>query len=146
MLKGIDPLLGPDLLRVLRAMGHGDEIAVVDANFPAEAKARVICRSEGTDSVAMVAAVASVMPLDDFIPCAAFRMAVVGAPESCPPIAAAFEKVLRAHGYDRPIAALDRSTFYDRARAAFAIVVTGETRLYGNLLLTKGVVRPNEPQ
>ena len=73
---------------------------------------------------------------------AAFRMAVVDAPEAVPPIAAEFAGALAACGYDGPIEAIERAAFYDRARGAFAIVATGETRLYGNLILKKGVVRP----
>lgn len=142
MLKGLDPRLGPDLLRALRAMGHGDEIAVVDANFPTESVARCVCRADGIDAVAMVGAIASVLPLDDFGPAAAYSMAVVDAPETVPPVVADFHAALRARGYDGPILALERQPFYARARAAFAVVATGEARLYGNLILTKGVIRP----
>lgn len=144
MLKGVDPRLGPDLLGVLRAMGHGDEVAVVDANFPAEALARRLCRADGIDAVAMVRAIVSVMPLDDFDSSAAFRMAVVGAREETPPVVRDFEAELRRAGYGGNVVALDRQGFYDRARQAFAIVATGELRLYGNLILVKGVVRPDE--
>lgn len=142
MLKGIDPRLGPDLLRILRAMGHGDEIAVVDANFPAEASAQRLYRDETIDVVAMVRAIASVLPLDDFSPSAAFCMAVVDAPETTPPVVAELGSALAEVGYRGEIVALERQVFYDRARAAFCIVATGERRLYGNLILTKGVIRP----
>jgi L-fucose mutarotase len=142
MLKGIDPLLGPDLLANLRAMGHGDEIAIVDAHFPAAGLARRLCRLEGVFADRVARAILSVMPLDDFVPCAAFRMAIVGAPDEVPPVAAAFAVELRAAGYEGPLEAMERSAFYARSAGAFAIVSTGETRLYGNLLLVKGVVRP----
>jgi len=141
MLKGLDPLLGPDLLAALRAMGHGDEIVLADANFPAEALARRLCRVDGVDASRMAQAVLSVLPLDDFAPAAAFRMAVVGAPDSEPEIVDAFRAVLIEAGYAGPIEAIERLAFYDRARAAFAIVATGEMRLYGNLILRKGVIR-----
>jgi L-fucose mutarotase len=123
-------------------MGHGDEIAVVDANFPAQSTAGQLCRADGIDVVAMVRAIVSVMPLDDFQPSAAFSMAVVEAPETVPPAVAELRSVLHAAGYDRPTIALERQDFYDRARTAFAIVATGEMRLYGNLILAKGVIRP----
>lgn len=142
MLKGIDPVLGPELLAILRAMGHGDAIALVDANFPAEANARRLVRADGIDAVRIARAVLSVLPLDDFDPVAAFRMAVVGAPDAVPPIAREFEAALRAAGHAGPLAALERHDFYSRARACHAIVATGETRLYGNMILVKGVVRP----
>ncbi len=143
MLKGIDPVLGPDLLAILRAMGHGDEIVVADANFPAAANARRLVRADGIDAVRLVTAIAALMPLDDFVPAAAFRMAVVDAPGEVPPITAAFAGALADGDYAGSIEALERHVFYARAREAFAIVASGETRLYGNLILKKGVVRPN---
>jgi len=141
MLKGVDPLLGPNLLRNLRAMGHGDEIAIVDANFPAEALARRLERADGVDSVRMAEAIASVLPIDDFVAPAAWCMEMVDAPGTLPPLAEAFGEVLRRAGHAGPIGGLARQAFYERARGCFAIVATGERRLYGNLILTKGVVR-----
>lgn len=141
MLKGIDPLLGPELLAILRAMGHGDEIVVADANFPSAHLAQKLVRADGIDALRMLGAILSVMPLDDFAS-AVFRMAVVGKPKEVPPIGLEFEKALRKVGEKRPIEALERHAFYDRARGAFAVVATGETRLYGNLILKKGVIRP----
>ena len=90
----------------------------------------------------MAGAISALMPLDDFTPAAAFRMAVVDAPDETPPITAEFLRVLAANGYAGPIEAIERGAFYARAREAFAIVASGETRLYGNLILKKGVVRP----
>jgi L-fucose mutarotase len=142
MLKGIDPLLSPELLQILRAMGHGDEIVIVDANFPAVANARRLCRADGVDAVTMARAVLSVLPLDDFVAAAVARMAVVGDPEAIPPIMSDFDAELQRVGYAGEVAALERHAFYDRAAAAFAVVATGERRLYGNLILTKGVIRP----
>lgn len=141
MLKGIDPLLGPDLLASLRAMGHGDDIAIVDANFPATSLAKRLCRADGIGAERLLSAILTVLPLDDFVPSAACRMAVVGAPDEVPPVAVAFAEILMVAGYEGPMAALERDDFYQRAARAFAIVATGETQLYGNLLLTKGVVR-----
>jgi L-fucose mutarotase len=141
MLKGIDPLLGPDLLSLLRAMGHGDELAIVDANFPAQATASRLVRADGIGAPRMLEAVVSVMPIDDFVLPAAWRMAVVGAPDATTPIAAEFAAALTAAGYRGDIGALERDAFYARARHAFAVVATGETRLYGNLIVVKGVVR-----
>jgi len=91
----------------------------------------------------MVRAVLSVLPLDDFVPNAALRMAVVDAPEVVPPVIDAFGAELTAVGYTGEIAALERHAFYERARSAFAIIATGELRLYGNLILVKGVIRPD---
>lgn len=144
MLKGIDPILGPEILAILRAMGHGDEIAIVDANFPATSNARRLVRADGASATDMVRAVVALLPLDDFEPVAAFRMAVVGAPEEVPPVIAEFAALLAAQGYDREIGAIERFDFYERTRAAYAIVATGERRLWGNLILKKGALRPAE--
>ena len=141
MLKGIDPILGPELLAVLRAMGHGDEIVIADANFPAAANARRLVRADGVDAVRLAGAIAALIPLDDFVPAAAFRMAVVDAPNEVPPITAEFAAALAAGGYAGPIEAIERQAFYARAREAYAIVASGERRLYGNLILKKGVLR-----
>ena len=141
MLKGIDPVLGPDLLAILRAMGHGDEIVIADANFPAASVAQRLARADGVDAVRMTQAICALMPLDDFVPAAAFRMAVVDAPEAVPPIVADFTAALAVGGYAGPIEAIERGAFYERARRAFVVVATGETRLYGNLILKKGVIR-----
>ena len=142
MLKGIDPLLGPELLATLRAMGHADEIAIVDANFPAAANARRLIRAEGVSATRMVEAILSVLPLEQFEPIAAFRMEVDGAPGELPPVIGEFEALLRAVGYAGPIGALGRFDYYERTRSAYAIVSTGERRYWGNLILKKGAIPP----
>ena len=144
MLKGIDPLLTPDLLSTLRAMGHGDEIAIVDANFPAASAGPPVIRLGGVPADAVANAVLSVMPLDDFVPEAAWCMAVVGDPDANPPIFDAFRDALGRHeSGEFVLHKLERFAFYARASACFAIVSTGERRLYGNVILKKGVVRTN---
>jgi L-fucose mutarotase len=143
MLKGIDPLLGPELLATLRSMGHGDEIALVDANFPAHAANARVIRLDGVSTTRALNAVLSVMPLDDFVPEAAWRMAVVDNPAQEPPIFEEFRRTIARHaGPQVRLAMLERFAFYERARSAFAVVATGEPRLYGNLLLKKGIIPP----
>jgi L-fucose mutarotase len=143
MLKNIDPLLSPDLLMVLRSMGHGDDIAVVDGNFPADSMAQRLVRLDGLAATAVLDAILSVMPLDDFVPEAAWRMEVVGDPQAELPIFDEFRTIVaRREGPGFRLAALERFAFYERAKAAYAIVATGEARLYGNVILRKGVVRP----
>ncbi len=142
MLKGLDPLLGPELLAALRAMGHGDEIVIADANFPAASIARRLIRLDGADAVRVCRAILSVLPLDEHVPDAAFRMAMTGAPEDVPPVCRAFEAALKAEGYDRPLEPIERMAFYERARSAYAVVATGETRLWANLILKKGAQAP----
>lgn len=142
MLKNIDPLLSPDLLMVLRSMGHGDDIAIVDANFPAAAMARRLVRLDGLAATDVTNAILSVMPLDDFVPEAAWRMEVVGDPQAEQPIFDEFRAIVARHeGSNFRLGSLERFAFYEQAKAAYAIVSTGERRLYGNIILKKGVVR-----
>lgn len=141
MLKGLDPLLGPDLLHVLAAMGHGDELVIADANFPAASIARRLVRLDGVDAPRALRAVLSVLPVDTFTPTPAAVMAVVGDPGVVPPPVRDFQAVVDAAA-GRPVRmeVLERFAFYERARAAFAVVATGEPRPYGNILVVKGVV------
>jgi L-fucose mutarotase len=143
MLKGLDPLLTADLLHVLRSMGHGDELVIVDANFPAATMGRRVVSLDGVSATRTLEAVLSVMPLDDFVaePCA--RMQVVDDPAAVPSICEEFQTIIdRAEGGRFRLAGIERFAFYERARQAFALVRTGETRLYGNVLLKMGVIRP----
>lgn len=144
MLRGIDPLLGPDLLAMLRAMGHGDEIVIADANFPASSNARRLIRMEGVAGPRLVKAIASVFPLDDFVANAAFRMEDSAAPGDVPEVCRDYARILKAAGYDRPIAPIERHAFYARAREAYGIVATGEPRFWGNLILKKGALPPGQ--
>ena len=144
MLKGLDPLLKPALLEVLAAMGHGDDIAVVDANFPAASLARrtVHGRALSCDASAIraVEAILSVLPVDDFTDDAVRSMAVVGDPSAIPEVVAEAAPLFAAEG--ATIVPLERFAFYAAARDAFAILLTDERRLYGNFIIRKGVVRP----
>jgi L-fucose mutarotase len=145
MLRGIDPILSPDLLRILRAMGHGDDIVIADANFPAESSAIELVRLDGIDAVRTLRAVLSVMPLDSFVDDPAISMQMVDDPEGVPPVVAEFQKVID-EAADNPakIRPLERFAFYERARGAYAVIQTGERRLYGNLILKKGVIPPED--
>jgi L-fucose mutarotase len=139
----MDPVLGPDLLAILRAMGHGDEIVIADANFPSASHARRLVRADGIAAPRLVRAVVRLMPLDDFVKNAAFRMAITGNPDEVPPIASEFSSILASEGYKGEIEALERFDFYQRASQAYAIVASGEERLWGNLILKKGAIRPD---
>ena len=142
MLKGISPMLGPELLATLRAMGHGDEICICDANFPSATNARRLHRIDSADAVQVAEAILSLMPLDTFVDSAAFVMQVVGKPKEAPPIYGLFQSAIDKHEKGFKIARIERFKFYERAKTCFAIVATGERRLYGNLILTKGIIRP----
>ena len=142
MLKGIDPLIGPDLLMVLARMGHGDTIAIVDANFPAASVGsrtvhgqplRIDCSAPRA-----VQAVLSLMPIDGFEPDPVVTMQVVGDPAATPEVVAEAAPLFTAEGHGT--AAVDRFAFYGLAAGAFVILHTTETRLYGNFIIRKGVV------
>ncbi len=141
MLRNIDPILSPDFLHALRAMGHGDDIVLADANFPAEALGPRCIRADGADTNAVLRAVLSVMPLDTYVEDPALSMQVVGDPAAVPGAVHDFQQIIdTVADSPRPIQSLERFAFYTRAATAFAVVQTGERRLYGNLILKKGVV------
>ncbi|CUJ97191.1 L-fucose mutarotase [Ruegeria denitrificans] len=141
MLRDIDPLLSPELLYALRAMGHGDEIVIADANFPGSSLGPDCIRADGSSASEMLQAVLSVTPLDTFVPDPVVTMQVVGDAEAVPEAVADFQRIIDATA-DNPaqIQGIERFAFYDRAAHAFAVVQTGERRLYGNIILKKGVI------
>ncbi|GGF45838.1 transporter [Youhaiella tibetensis] len=143
MLKGIPPVLGPDLLHILRAMGHGDEIAIVDANYPAEAAGPEVVRLDGHTATDILEAILTLMPLDDFVDDAVFGMQVVGEPDKRMPVMEEFDAIVARYEPGMKLKLVERFAFYDRVESAFAIVQTGERRLYGNILLKKGIIRPD---
>jgi L-fucose mutarotase len=148
MLWGIDPLLDADLLYALRRMGHGDEIAVVDTNFPAASTAMTTVTGEplslaGVSAARAVEAVLSVMPLDSFVPDPACRMEVVDDAYAIPPVQQEVQQVIDAAvGRRLPLVGIERFAFYERARNAFVILIAGERRHYGCFIFKKGVLPP----
>src|SRR5579871_1418661 len=132
MLKTLTKLHTPDLLHTLASMGHGDELAVVDANYPAAANARRLIRLDGADLPEALSACLQLMPLDSFVKQPALRMAVIGAPRKIPEVQQICQQVIdKWEGRHVPVAAIERHAFYERSRQAFAIVLTGELRVYG---------------
>lgn len=143
MLRNIDPLLTPDLLHILRDMGHGDEIAIVDANYPAATDGKRLVRLPGIDATTALGAILTLLPLDTYVENAANVMAVVGAPDRVEPIMDDFQALIDTIAVeDVRIARIERFDFYARVKTAFAVVATAERRLYGNIILTKGVIAP----
>jgi L-fucose mutarotase len=141
MLKGIPSLLGPELLHALRAMGHGDDIAIVDGNFPSASNAKRLVRADGHSATEVLRAVLHVMPIDDLRPDPVRVMEVTEDPTSVPTIVGEFERIAsESERRSLRARALPRAEFYAAARNAYVIVATGESRLYGNVLVTKGVV------
>lgn len=140
MLVGISPLIGPDLLSILYRMGHGDEIVFADAFFPAETYGRRIVRKDGIGVPDLLNAVLPLFSLDTYVDSPLIMMGAVAGDELDPTVEEGYRAVIDRHWPDAPaIARVERFAFYDRARQAFAIVVTGETAKYGNLILKKGV-------
>ena len=146
MLKGIHPLLHADLLHALAAMGHGDELVIVDANFPAASLGKRLLHVAGASAADALNAVLTLFPLDTFAKPAVFTMEVVGDTGAVPEPVREFAAAFTEHGLaETEIGHLERSAFYERARAAFAVVRTGELRPYGNILLIKGVINAYTP-
>jgi L-fucose mutarotase len=141
MLKGINPILSPDLLYILAAMGHGDELAIVDCNFPASSVGKRVVRLDGVDIVEACSAIVGLLPLDTFVEHPIYRMEVVGEPDEVPAIQSKFLKTCETfEGRSLSMDSLSRMEFYERAKLAFAVVATSEQRPYGCFLLVKGVL------
>lgn len=140
MLIGLPPILGPDLLHALRAMGHGDEIALVDGNYPAQEHARRLIRADGHGLIAMLQAVLAVLPLDRSVPAAIFRAGEGNDPARAGAIHRAIDTACAGHDV-QPLAG---DALYPRIRAAFVVVATGEPALFANVILRKGVIPPRE--
>jgi L-fucose mutarotase len=138
MLKGLNPLLGPDLLFALRSMGHGDEIAIVDGNYPADADAQRLIRADGHGANALIDAILSVMTLDHLVADAAF-VPQTDEPQKCH---ADFQSTVTRYEAKISLTPLQGQNFYDRVRGAYAIVASSEAALYGNIVLRKGVIQP----
>ena len=143
MLKGVPRILTPQLLKVLAEMGHGDEIVIADGNFPAESvgKGAAVIRADGHGVPEILDAVLQMIPLDQYVEKPAALMEVVPGDPCVPVIWDDFRRLLEKNG-EEPSAMemMERFAFYERARKAYAIVSTGETAIYANILLKKGVV------
>jgi len=140
MLKGISPLLSPELLAVLCRMGHGDEIVLADAHFPGETMGKRVLRADGLKIADLIDAILPVYELDSYVEAPLVMMAAVTGDKLDPRVEKAYRAAVDRHApRTPPIARLERFAFYDRAKQAFAVVMTGETAKYGNLILKKGV-------
>ncbi len=142
MLKGLSPCLSPDLLKTLAEMGHGDEIILADAHFPGHTVGKRVLRADGITISKLLDAIIPVFELDSYAP--PLVMMQVGAGDTPDPeVEADYLAAIRRHAPAAPAPErIDRFAFYDRAKDAFAVLMTGETRKYGNILLKKGVTPP----
>lgn len=140
MIKGISPLISPDLLAVLARMGHGDEIVLADAHFPGETVNQRVLRADGLRIADLLDAILPLFELDAYVDDPLAMMAPVPGDTLDPAVESAYRAAIDRHAPGTPpIARLERFAFYERARQAFAVVMTGETAKYGNIILKKGV-------
>ena len=144
MLKNIPPILSPELLKVLCEMGHGDEIILADGNFPAESigKDAIVIRADGHGTVELLEAILQFLPLDQYVETPVALMKVVDGDPCKPTIWDSYKQKLNESGNDpAKIEMVERFAFYERAHHAYAIIATGESAIYANVLLKKGVVQ-----
>jgi L-fucose mutarotase len=148
MLKGINPLLNADVLQVLRAMGHGDDLIIADTNFPSDSVARQTVHGKllriDASAADVAKAVLSLYPLDTFVDDAAARMEIVGKPDEVPPVQREVQREIdAAEGKAWPMISIERYAFYERAKKAYCVIQTGERRFYGCFAFRKGVIPPD---
>lgn len=148
MLKNIDPALNADVLHALRAMGHGDTLVVTDTNFPSDSVSQFtsvgqVLRMENISAARAMKAILSVFPLDTPLQPSVGRMEVMGAPDQIEPVQQEVQaEIDAAEGKSAPMYGIERFAFYEKAKEAYCVITTGETRFYGCFILTKGVIAP----
>jgi L-fucose mutarotase len=140
MLIGISPLISPELLAVLHRMGHGDEIVLADAHFPGETYGKRVLRADGLKIPDLLDAILPLFILDTYVESPLIMMAAVSGDQLDPAVETSYRKAIDKHWPKTPpIQRIDRFDFYDRAKQSFAVLMTGETVKYGNIILKKGV-------
>ena len=139
MLKNISPIISPELLKILMEMGHGDEIVIGDGNFPAASMAQRLVRLDGHGVPEILDAVLKLMPLDTYVECPVALMDN-GADGDEPPIWNEYKKIVTENEGEKKFQLEERFAFYDRAKKAYAVVATGETAIYANIIIKKGVI------
>ncbi|MEQ9824418.1 MAG: L-fucose mutarotase [Puniceicoccaceae bacterium] len=140
MLKGISPLISPDLLATLARMGHGDEIILADAHFPGESVNARVLRADGLRIADLLRAILPLFELDSYVSDPVIMMAAVPGDQLDPEVEKAYLASIRlSYPAFTEVQRIERFAFYERTRKAFAVVMTGETAKYGNILLKKGV-------
>lgn len=145
MLKGISPIISPELLKALAQMGHSDELVIADGNFPCHSvgKNAIVIRADGHGVPEILDAVLSLIPLDTYVEKPVALMAVCEC-DTCgtPEIWKTYEEILSKHEPEHhEIEYTERFAFYERAKDAYLIIATGEKAIYANILLKKGVVK-----
>jgi len=142
MLKGISPAISPELLKILMEMGHGDELVIADGNFPGASIARRLVRADGLSCPTMLDAIMPLIALDQYVEKPVALMAVVPGDTYKPTIWDEYRRIVRQHEPAfTDFEMIERFAFYDRARAAYAVLATSESALYANIILKKGVIK-----
>ena len=139
MLRGLNPILGPDLLHCLRSMGHGDEIAIVDGNYPADSHANRLLRYDGQNVVDGLHAVLSVFPIDN-ISNSISHAVNVSSPNIRENIHNEMVSVVRENGIKNEVTSQMPEVFYERVKDCYAVIATSEVALYANIILRKGII------
>jgi Fucose dissimilation pathway protein FucU len=139
MLKGISPILPPELLKILAEMGHGDELVIGDSNFPGTSMGRVCVRCDGNSGVAVLDAILQLFPLDTFVDSPVILMqADPGFMPGNPPIWDDYKAIVEKHQPGTKCEGIPRFDFYDRTRKAYATVATSETQPFACIIIRKG--------
>lgn len=141
MLKGIKPIISPELLKILMEMGHGDEIVIADGNFPGASIAQRLVRLDGHGVPEVLDAILELMPLDQYVENQVALMEVVPGDNVEPVIWDEYDRIIKSYEPDAKTEHMERFAYYERAKKAYAVVMTGETAIYANILLKKGVVK-----
>ncbi len=140
MLKGIHPAISPELLKTLAEMGHGDEIVLADAHFPAHSLHHKVIRADGLGVDTLLSAISPLFEFDAYVEAPLVMMAAVAGDTLDPTVEQKYRHAILSTTGDCPtIERIDRFAFYDRAKTAYAVVISGETAKYGNIILKKGV-------
>jgi L-fucose mutarotase len=141
MLIGVDPRISPELLFTLDRMGHGDEIVLADAFFPGESMSSRVIRADGIRVTALLDGILALMNLDTYVDSPVIMMQPAPGDTLDPETERSYRAVMEKRWPGTPpILRIDRFAFYERANKAFAVVITGETATYGNIILKKGVI------
>lgn len=141
MLKGISPIISPELLKILMEMGHGDELCIGDGNFPAATFGQRLVRLDGHGVNEVLDAILALMPLDTYVEAPVALMQVVPGDNVVPVIWDDYKATIRKYEGDRKIENIERFAFYERAKKCYAVVATGESAIYANIIIKKGVVK-----
>lgn len=146
MLKGINPIICPELLKIMAEMGHGDELILADAHFPGHTFCKKVVRGDGLQIPDLLEGIIPLFELDSYAD-PLIMMAAVEGDKLDPKVETAYLKAIRKHAQKAPgVTRIGRFDFYDRAQKAFAVVMTGTTAKYGNIILKKGVTPINRSE